>query len=251
MKDRVCIITGAGQGIGREFAKHFAAAGTSVVIAERGVDKGRAVAAEIEAAGGTALFVETELTSSASVNAMATTVLDAFGRIDILINNARWSELGVTPVEEITDEDWAMTMNINVTGAFYATRAVVPAMKERQWGRIINMSSATVIVPPPRPYLHYVTTKAALVGMTRSLARELGADGITVNAILPGAVETEIERPSMAPRADRDARALAIQSIKRREVPADMSGAAYFLASDAAEFITGQSLVVDGGMAFA
>jgi 3-oxoacyl-[acyl-carrier protein] reductase len=250
MENRVCVITGAGQGIGRVFAKHFAAAGTKVVIAERGVEKGRAVEREISDAGGTALFIDTDVTSTPAVEAMVASVLDRFGQIDILINNARWSELTLAPIEEITDEDWAMAMDINVNGAFRCARAVVPAMKQRQWGRIINMSSATVLLPPPRPYLHYVTTKAALIGLTRSLARELGPDGITVNAILPGSVETEIERSSQPPREQRDVRAMATQSIQRREVPEDMAGAAYFLASDAASFITGQSLPIDGGMSF-
>jgi 3-oxoacyl-[acyl-carrier protein] reductase len=141
-------------------------------------------------------------------------------------------------------------MAVNVGGAFHCSRAVVPHMKAQKWGRIVNMSSATVLMPPPRPYIHYVTTKAALLGFTRGLAVELGGFGITVNAILPGSVETGVERPGQPARADRDARALQQQAIKRRETPEDMVGALAFLVSDEASFITGQGLNVDGGYAF-
>ena len=123
---------------------------------------------------------------------------ERFGRIDVLVNNARWTGLRPTPVAEISDEDWQRTINVNLTGAFNCVRAVVPTMIEQKSGRIIMMSSATVTLPPARPYVHYITTKAALIGMARSLARELGPHYITVNSVLPGSVETGVARPHLS-----------------------------------------------------
>lgn len=248
MAERVCIVTGGGQGIGRAFVKHFAAKGDRVVIADFNAEKGTEVAAEIEAAGGQVRFIETDVTRSDSVGEMVSSVVDTYGRIDILINNVRRTATTQSPIEEITDDEWQQTLQTNVSGAFYCARAVVPVMREAGWGRIINLSSATFLQPPRRrKYSHYITTKAALIGFTRALARELGSDGITVNAILPGAVKTEIQRPGFD---FNDATAKEIQSIPRVEVPDDLVGTAYFLASDDSAFITGQSIPVDGGSVF-
>ncbi len=247
---RVAIVTGGGQGIGRAFCLGLAERGYRVAIAELDENAGAGVAGEIKLGNGDARFLHTDIADSASVAEMADNALSDFGRIDILVNNARWSGLKPTPIEDVTDADWAKALQVNVTGAFNCTRAVVPYMKSAKWGRIVNMSSATVLMPPPRPYVHYVTTKAALLGFTRGLAVELGEFGITVNAILPASVETGVERPGQPPRADRDARAIVQQAIKRREVPEDMVGALAFLISDGASFITGQGLNVDGGYAF-
>jgi 3-oxoacyl-[acyl-carrier protein] reductase len=249
-KGRVAIVTGGGQGIGRAFCIGLAERGYRLVIAEMDEKSGTSVEAQIKSGNGAAKFVRTDISDSSAVNALAEAAVSTFGQIDILVNNARWSGLKPTPIEEIADGDWAKAMAVNVGGAFHCSRAVVPHMKARQWGRIVNMSSATVLMPPPRPYVHYVTTKAALLGFTRGLAVELGGFGITVNAILPGSVETGVERPGQPARADRDVRALQQQAIKRRETPEDMVGALAFLVSDEASFITGQGLNVDGGYAF-
>jgi NAD(P)-dependent dehydrogenase (short-subunit alcohol dehydrogenase family) len=245
LNGRVAIITGAGQGIGRAFAKAFAAEGAVPIIAERNRERGEAVAAEIAAAGGRAHAITTDVADPHSVATMAKTVEAEFGRIDILINNAAiFSTLEMRPFDQIPLEEWEAVLRVNVTGVFLCARAVVGAMRRAGWGRIINMASGAVTLGRPN-YLHYITSKAALDGMTRSLARELGPHGITVNAILPGATFTEIERKTVTP--EQKERIIALQCIPRPESPDDLIGTALFLASDAAAFLTGQALTVDGG----
>jgi 3-oxoacyl-[acyl-carrier protein] reductase len=250
MSTRVCIITGAGQGIGRALALHFAERGIRVTVAEQNADSAAAVAAEIENRGGEARAIAVDVTNPDRVRAMVAETREHFGRLDILINNARWTALAPTRIADIADADWRRALDVNVTGAFNCVRAVVPFMTAAGWGRIINMSSATVRLPPARPYVHYITTKAALIGMTRALAKELGAFGITVNAVLPGSIETGIDRPNPVTSAEREARARKAQAIPRVLSSGDLAGTAYFLASDESSFITGQSIAVDGGMTF-
>jgi 3-oxoacyl-[acyl-carrier protein] reductase len=245
---KVCVITGAGQGIGRALALYFAERGARVAIAEVNPALGAEVAAQIEAAGGEAIAVETDVTDPKSVAELVTRVHDAYGPVAALINNARWSGLTPNPVTEISDEDWQRALDVNVTGAFNCIRAMVPDMIAAGWGRIVNMSSSTIRLPPPRPYLHYITSKAALVGMTRALARELGGHGITVNAVLPGSVETGIQR-HVTPE-ERERRVKATQSIPRIVTPGDVVGATYFLCTEEAGLMTGQSLAIDGGLTF-
>jgi NAD(P)-dependent dehydrogenase (short-subunit alcohol dehydrogenase family) len=245
LKDRVVIITGAGQGIGRVFAKAFAMAGARAVIAERNEKTAAAVAAEILKSDGQALAVTTDVADPASIAEMIEVVEDEYGRIDVLINNAAiFSTLTMRPFEQIPLEEWEQVLRVNITGVMLCSRAVLPAMRKAKWGRIINMSSGAV--PLGRPgYLHYIASKAALIGMSRSMARELGHDGITVNAILPGATFTEIERKTVTP-AQKE-RIIAMQCIPRAETPEDLAGTALFLASDASAFITGQIINADGG----
>jgi len=242
---RIAIITGAGQGIGRVFAKAFAMAGAIAVIAERNHPRGQAVAGEIVADGGKAIAIETDVANSESVAAMVKNVEAAYGRIDILVNNAGiFSTLEMRPFDQIPLAEWEQVLRVNVTGPFLCSRAVVPVMRRAQWGRIINMASGAVSLGRPN-YLHYIASKGALDAMSRSMARELGHDGITVNAILPGATFTEIERKTVSP--EQKERIIAMQCIPRAEGPEDLVGTVLFLASDASGFLTGQAITVDGG----
>jgi len=241
----VVIVTGAGQGIGRAFAKAFAAADAIPILAERNAKTAAAVADEIAATGGKCLAVETDVADEASVLRMARTVEERFGRIDTLINNAGiFSTLEMRPFEQIPLPEWEQVLRVNVTGPFLCARAVLPAMRRQKRGRIINIASGAVSLGRPN-YLHYIASKAALIGMSRSMARELGGDNITVNSILPGATFTEIERKTVTP--EQKQRIVAMQCVARPETPDDLVGTALFLASDNAAFITGQSINLDGG----
>ena len=246
--DRVIVITGAGQGIGRAYAHHFADNGAIPVIADIDGENGARVAAEVEAAGGRALAVQADVTSPDSVTAMVDTTLSAYGRLDVLINNAAiFVTLGRRPFEDIPLEEWRQVMDVNITGCFICASAVIPQMRKAGWGRIINISSSTV--PQGIPYfLHYVTSKSALIGMSRAMAREVGRDGITVNAVLPGMIETEVENVGRTDEGRQHV--IGAQSLKRQQIPEDMVGTLLFLASPASGFMTGQSLCVDGGAAF-
>ena len=243
--DKVVVITGAGQGIGRRFAKTFASGGAKVVIAERNMDTACAVEKEIAAGNGHAVAIETDVADPASVERLGAEVARRYGRADVLINNAAiFSTLEMRPFEQIPLAEWEQVLRVNVTGPFLCARAMVPLMRKNKWGRVINMASGAVTLGRPN-YLHYIASKSALAGMTHSMARELGPDGITVNAVLPGATFTEIPRKTVTP--EQKDRIIAMQSIPRPQLPEDLLGVVLFLASDASAFMTGQELTVDGG----
>lgn len=248
LRERVIVITGAGQGLGRAYALAFAAQGAIPVVAELDGEKGRAVVAEIEAEGGRALAVEVDVASEASTLEMAETTLSAFGRIDCLINNAAlFSQITLAPFWELPVDEWEAVMRVNITGAYLSARAVVPAMIEAGWGRIVNVSSTTVLTGAQN-YLHYITSKSAMIAMTRSMARELGAHNVTVHLFWPGAVQTEIDRPSVSGAMFEEM--ATRQCLPRPATLDDFCGAVLFLCSDDAEYMTGQALVANGGLAF-
>jgi 3-oxoacyl-[acyl-carrier protein] reductase len=243
---RVAIITGAGQGIGREYALAFAAAGAVPVIAEINFENAKKVERTITETGGRALAVQLDVTDPAACTKMVETVSRAFGRVDVLINNAAvFSTLKKAPFDEIPLADWDHVLRVNVNGPYYCVRAVAPAMRAAQWGRIINIATSSIGTGTPN-YLHYVTSKSALLGMTNSLARELGKFNITVNTIVPGSTMTEVPREGFD--AQSLAHVVARQCIPRAETPQDIVGLALFLASPSAGFVTGQAIAVNGGI---
>jgi NAD(P)-dependent dehydrogenase (short-subunit alcohol dehydrogenase family) len=246
VEKRVVIVTGAGQGIGREFARQFAAAGAVAVVADLDVAKADAVVKEIHDAGGVGLAVQVNVADESSVEAMVDTVIAAWGRIDVLVNNASmFSALEKRPFDEIPLAEWERVLKVNVTGTYLCVRAAAAHMRTAGFGRIINISSDAVTRGTVN-YLHYVTSKSAVIGMTNSLARELGGYGITVNCVRPGSVATEVER-TVNPTVEVRERAASLQCIPRGMVPTDLVGIVLFLASPASGFITGQTIACDGG----
>lgn len=243
----VVLITGAGGGLGRSFALGFAAAGARVIAADINAAGAAETAALIDGEGGKALGAGVDVTSEASLAALAEQALAFGGRIDCLVNNAAiYAGLARRGFLDIPEAEWDRVMAVNVKGAWLAARAVAPAMKAQKSGAIVNISSATVMSGSPL-WLHYVTSKGAIIAMTRALARELGDDNITVNAVAPGFTLTDASLGLMENAAEYG---VGRGALKRASQPEDMVGAALFLASPAAAFITGQTLVVDGGRQF-
>ncbi len=245
---KVALVTGAGQGLGSAYVRAYSQLGAISVVADLNLDKAESVAEDIRNNGGQAHAFHVDVASEDSVAAMVEEALEQLGRIDILVNNAAiFSTLKMRPFEKIPLKEWRRVLDVNVTGVFLVSRAVVGSMRNNGWGRIVNISSAAWAMGRPN-YLHYTSSKAALVGMTRSMARELGADGITVNVLLPGATRTEIERETVS--SDQMKAFLAARSIPRVETADDLIGSVMFLSSDASSFVTGQSLTIDGGMTY-
>lgn len=245
---RVFVISGAGQGLGRAYATMFGGRGQIVVAIDLKQEALNKVAAEISAAGGECLPLVADVGNADAMAEVAKQIEERYGRADVLVNNAAiFSTLEMRPFEEIPLEEWSRVLHVNITGPFLLTRALSPLMRRQGWGRVINVSSAASVMGRAE-YLHYTTSKAALIGMTRSMARELGTHGITVNAVLPGATDTEIPRKTVSP-AQKQAH-IAMRCIQRDANPDDLTGVVSFLASDESKFVTGQSLVVDGGIVF-
>ena len=249
LKNKVAIVTGGAQGIGRAYAHGYAREGAKVVIAD--ILVGSKVVQEIEKEGEIAIDVPTDVSSETSVKNLVQTVMDKFGRIDILMNNAAIF-VAVYPLrdfDKITLAEWQKVMEVNVNGTFLCCKEVVPIMCKQKYGRIINISSSVFWRGLPG-FLHYSATKGAVIAMTRALAHEVGKDGITVNSIAPGYTQSEGVIRVQDEGVGQDPWVVAAgQAIARPQVPEDLVGAAVFLSSDAAAFITGQTLVVDGGLA--
>ena len=243
---KVVIVTGAAGGLGRAFAQGFAAEGAKLVVAD--IDE--AGIAEtvrlLESAGSAVIAVKVDVTNKDSTNALADAALAAFGKIDVLINNAAiYATLKRSSFLDIDPAEWDRVMNVNVKGAWLCSASVFEKMSQ-PGGRIINIASATVFSGSPL-WMHYVASKAAVIGMTRVMAREVGSKGVTVNAIAPGFTLTEA---SLNLIDDAETYGVDRGAIKRASEPEDIVGTALFLASESAGYITGQTLVVDGGKQF-
>jgi 3-oxoacyl-[acyl-carrier protein] reductase len=242
---KVVVITGGGKGLGKVYAQEFATAGARVVAVDIDGAAAQAVAAAITGVGGEALGLAADIAEPAAVDAFACATLDRFGTVDVLVNNASlMSALPRRSWLEIPVEEWDRVMAVNLRGMFLTCRAFVPAMRAKGRGKIVNISSSRVWEGTPNR-LHYTTSKAGVIGFTRALAREVGEWRITVNALTPGNTLSETQVGSSSPdylKARTEGRAIA-----RAQVPEDLVGAVMFLASPASDFMTGQTINVDGG----
>jgi 3-oxoacyl-[acyl-carrier protein] reductase len=242
LEGRVAIVTGGGHGIGKAYARRLAEEGAAVVIAELDGAAAERVAAQV---GGLAL--RTDVAEEASVAEMARRTAERYGRIDILVNNAAifaTVPMSRAPFDQIEPAEWDRMMAVNLRGTWLACRAVVPQMRKQRYGKIINISSGTAL-KGSASRIHYVTSKAGIIGFTRTLAMEVGRDNICVNCIAPGSTLSE-ENADEALIKYRQAAASA-RALQRMQRPEDLVGAVAFFASSDSDFITGQTLVVDGG----
>ena len=240
----VAIVTGAAQGIGRAIADGLAAEGARIVVADlRGAEE---AAAAYE--GGIGLAVD--VADEAAVQRLVDETLERCGAIDVLVNNAGlYASLAMRPFTEIPLEEWRQVMDVNVASMFLTCRAVVPAMRERGGGTIVNISSGTPFRGVPF-LLHYVTSKGAIVALTRALAKELGKDGIHVNCVAPGFTMSEgVQAHPEVIEKLRDV-SVAARTLQRDQVPEDVVGAVVFLCGPGSDFVTGQTMVIDGGQYF-
>lgn len=253
LKDRIAIVTGGGNGIGRAIAEHIAKEGGKVVVSDIDFQAAKSTVEKIREQGGEAYAVKTDVTRKADVQAMAAEAKKTYGRIDILVNNAGTDKKGA--ITDLSEETWDMLMELNLKGVFLCTQAVMPTMIEQHYGRIVNISSMAGKTGEPLTS-PYCATKFGVIGFTQAVALEVGTHNVTINAVCPGPVNTELIQKSVAQSA-------AIKGVSPEQFlqeffvgptplghiaePIDVAKAVVFLASDDAEFITGSSLNVSGG----
>jgi 3-oxoacyl-[acyl-carrier protein] reductase len=244
LEGKVAIVTGGASGLGKTFCLALAREGAKLVVADIKEEEAEQTAGEIKGKGGQAISIKTNVTSEAATLAMAEEAIKRFGKIDVLVNNAALV-FGITrkPFTEIPPDEWDRLMAVNLKGAFLCSRAVFPQMKKQGKGKIINLSSETAFTGS-RHMVHYVTSKGGIISFTKALAVEVGQHGIRVNAIGPGFTDSEASRSLIDDITKYDVK---LTPLGRLEVPEDLAGALIFLASDDSDFITGQTLVVDGG----
>ncbi len=243
LTDKVVVITGAAGGLGKAFALAFAEQGAKVAVCDKNIQGAIETANEIKGA----IAIEVDVANEQSTQAMAQQVMDAFGRIDVLINNAAiYATIQRKPFFEITEAEWDLVMNVNLKGVWMVSKAIFPFMKNIGSGKIINISSATVMSGSPN-WSHYVASKGGVIGFTRSMAKELGDFQINVNTIAPGFTLTEA---SLSLMENANKYGVDRGAIKRSSSAEDIVGTALYLASSASDFVTGQTIVVDGGKQF-
>lgn len=243
--NQVVVVTGAAGGLGRAFAEGFAGANAKLVVADIDLAGVEETAQLLRAAGAEAIAVQVDVTDKESTERLAEAAAKAFGAIDVLVNNAAiYANLKRAKFTDIDPQEWDKVMAVNVKGTWLCSAAAMPYLRDQ--GRIVNIASATVFSGSPM-WMHYVASKAAVIGMTRVMAREAGNRGITVNAIAPGFTLTDA---SLGLMDDAETYGVDRGAIKRSSQPQDIVGTALFLASSEASFMTGQTLVVDGGKQF-
>lgn len=244
--NKVVVVTGAARGLGREYARQFARLGANVAVND--IRDCSETQAAVAAEGRECLATETDVASATSTRNMSDSVLDRFGRIDVLVNNAGlYGSLNFRPFDQLDEDEWDRVMAINVKGIWQCCKAVLPAMKEQQSGSIVNISSLAATYGMPNG-LHYTASKAAVLGLTRGMARELGRYNIRVNTVAPNVVNTEATAEVFGDKRDKAvAVTLSQQAIRKPLQPEDIVGAVLFLASDHSQLTTGQTIMVDGG----
>ena len=247
LEDKVAIITGGGRGLGKAFALRFAEEGAKLLLPDISLERAEGTVKEIRAKGGEALAMETDISDENATRKMAEKVMQQYGKVDILVNNAAiWYGVEAKSWDAWTVEEWDRMFEVNVKGTWLCCKAIAPLMVKQSKGKIINISSHVIKVPDAQFFLAYTLSKAAVYTLTQCLARALGPSGINVNAIAPGltATEASLTKDGIDQTFEN---VVAAQSIKRREEPADVMGTAVFLASEDSDFISGQFIIVDGG----
>jgi NAD(P)-dependent dehydrogenase (short-subunit alcohol dehydrogenase family) len=246
LRDKVAIVTGGAKGLGRAFAIRLADEGAKIMaVTRKDMDNLSETVKRIQQIGGTAALFQADVSREEDTKAMAAETVRAFGRIDILVNNAAvYDGIKRKPFYEIDSDEWDLVMSVNVKGAFLAARAVFPYMQEQGYGKIVNLASE-VFFTGSHGFAHYVSSKGGIIGLTRALAVELGPYNICINCVAPGFTDTEASRGL----ADVSKYDTSKTPLRRLETPDDLTGAALFLASSESDFITGQTLLVDGGRA--